>query len=382
MSITTKAYVVEEKGGPFILKDVVLDNLEPDEILVEMKYTGLCHTDLVVQAGLMPVGSFPAVLGHEGCGTIRALGSNMANKSLAPGDQVFLSFRTCTACAPCLAGQGGACVQSQELSFLRARLDASKPSPISLTDGTPVHGQFFGQSSFSKMAVVSERSVVKCDLPIEDAELGPLAPMGCGYLTGAGTVVNVLKPRIESSMVILGMGAVGIAALLGARALGVTNIVAVDIVDEKLELAMELGAAHVVNTLKDEDADLAAAVRRYLPSGADFIIDTTGVGKVLQAALGALGIGGTFTLIGAMPPDTELKVNALDILTGCKKIIGVIEAWSDPQQIVPLLVQWYKEGKFPIDRIVKIYPATEMNRALEDLKAGKVIKPVLSWDSL
>ncbi|RDW65669.1 NAD(P)-dependent alcohol dehydrogenase [Aspergillus mulundensis] len=384
MSITTKAYVVEEKGGPFVLKDVILDHLEPDEVLIEMKFTGLCHTDLLVQAGLMPIGSFPAVLGHEGCGVIRALGASVSNKSLALNDQVFLSFRTCTACAPCLAGQGGACTQSQALSFLRTRLDASKPSPISLGDGTPVHGQFFGQSSLARMAVVSERSVVKCDasLGFGDDELGPLAPMGCGYLTGAGTVVNVLKPRRDSSMVILGVGAVGIAALLGARALGVTNIVVVDIVAAKLELAGQLGAKYVVNTLREEDGDLGAAVRRYFPAGADFIIDTTGVGRVLQAALGALGVGGTFALVGAMPPDTELRVNALDILTGCKKIIGVIEAWSDPQQIVPLLVQWYKEGKFPIDRIVKIYPATELDRALEDLKAGKVIKPVLSWDSL
>ncbi|KAL6238412.1 hypothetical protein BDW75DRAFT_237510 [Aspergillus navahoensis] len=380
MGVPTKAYVIDRKGGPFVLKDVLLDQLEPDEVLVEMKYTGLCHTDLVVQAGILPVGRFPAVLGHEGCGIIRQIGSNVSNKALQEGDQVFLSFRTCRECAPCLAGNCGACIHSQELSFLRTRLDKTKPSPISLVDGTPVHGQFFGQSSLSRLAIVSERSVVKCDVTFGLDELAPLAPMGCGYLTGAGTVVNVLKPSTASTMVIMGMGAVGVAALLAARALGLTRIVAVDIVDEKLQLAREFGAAHTINTLKDPDSDLAANIRRYLPDGADNILDTTGVGKVLQAALGALAINGTFTLIGAMPPDTELKVNALDVLTGCKKIIGVILAWSDPQQIIPQLVQWYKAGKFPIDRIVQVYPATELDKALDDLKAGKVIKPVLAWD--
>ncbi|KAL4972370.1 chaperonin 10-like protein [Aspergillus desertorum] len=382
MGIPTKAYVVKEKRGPFVLEDVILDRLEPDEVLVELKYTGLCHTDLVVQAGILPVGSFPAVLGHEGCGIVRQIGSNVNNKTLKEGDQVFLSFRTCRECGPCLAGSCGACIHSQELSFLRTRLDKTKPSPISLPDGTPVHGQFFGQSSLSRLAIVSERSVIKCEGTFETEELGPLAPMGCGYLTGAGTVVNVLKPSMTSTMVIMGMGAVGVAALLAARALGLTRIVAVDIMDGKLQLACELGAAYTINTLKDTDTDLAAAICRYLPDGADYILDTTGVGEVLQAALGALNTNGTFTLIGAMPPDTELKVNALDVLTGCKKIIGVILAWSDPQQIIPKLVQWYKEGKFPVDKIVQIYPAKELDKALYDLKAGKVVKPVLAWDSL
>ncbi|KAL4816721.1 hypothetical protein BDW67DRAFT_175336 [Aspergillus spinulosporus] len=342
-------YLVEEEGGHFVLEDVVLDQLEPDEVLVEMKYTGLCHTDLVVQAGILPVGSFPAVLGHEGCGVIRQVGSDVSNKALKEGDQVFLSFRTCRECAPCLAGHCGACVHSQELSFLRTRLDKSKP-----------------------LAIVSEWSLVKCDVRLETEELGPLAPMGCGYLTGAGTVVNVLKPSTASTMVIMGVGAVGIAALLAAKALGLTRIVTVDVVDKKLQLALELGATHTINTLKASDSDLAATILRYLPDGADYIIDTTGVGKVLQAGLGALAVNGTFTLIGAMPPDTELKVNALDVLTGCKKIIGVILAWSDPQQIIPQLVQWYKEGKFPIHKIVQVYQATELDKALEDLNEGRV----------
>lgn len=279
----------------------------------------------------MPCGGFPAVLGHEGAGVIRQVGRSVQNKSLKEGDQVFLSFRTCQACEPCAAGMKGACVHTTDYNFIRSRLDTAQASPISLPDGKAVHGQFFGQSSLSKMAVVSERSVVKCEKGVGLEQMGPLAPMGCGYLTGAGTVLNVLKPDARSSIVILGMGAVGIAALMAAKALGVERVLAVDLVEEKLDLARELGVSDAVNSLKQPD--LANAVREVFPNGADFILDTTGVAKVLQAALRALAHGGTFTLVGAMPPDTELKVNSLDFLTGCKKIIGVIEAWSDPQTV-------------------------------------------------
>ncbi|KAL4914538.1 chaperonin 10-like protein [Aspergillus aurantiobrunneus] len=380
MGILTKAYIVEEKGGPFVLRDVVLDEVGPDELLVEMKFTGLCHTDLVVQQGSLPLGGYPAVLGHEGAGIIRYVGSGVQNKSLKEGDQVFLSFRSCRECTACTRGKCGACIHTTDYNFVRARLDKSKPSPIRLPDGTPVHGQFFGQSSMSRLAVVSERSVVKCDVEFEVDHLAPLAPLGCGYLTGAGTVANVLRPSETSSIVILGMGAVGIAALLAARALGVTKVVAVDIVDVKLHLSMSLGASDLINSTKD--TDLEGSVRKILPDGADYIIDTTGVPKVLQASLGALAHGGTFTLIGAMPPGTQLQFDALDLLTGCKKIIGVIEGWSDPQEFIPQLARWYKGGKFAVDELVKTYPAGELDRALNDLKAGKVIKPVLSWDAL
>lgn len=129
------------------------------------------------------------------------------------------------------------------------------------------------------------------------------------------------------------MGTVGIAALLAAKALGVTKIIAVDIVDGKLELAASLGASNTINT--KHNPDVSEAIRKHVPRGADFILDATGIPSVIQASLGALAHGGTFALVGAMPPGTQLQVDALDILTGCKKILGVIEAWSDPQEVWP-----------------------------------------------
>lgn len=255
----------------------------------------------------------------------------MQNKALREGDQVFLSFRSCQECTPCRSGKCGACIHTTDYNFVRSRLDDSKPSPISLPDGTAVHGQFFGQSSLSRLAVVSQRSVVKCVTEFDLQTLGLLAPLGCGYLTGAGTVANALQPDKTSTVAILGMGTVGIAALLAAKALGVAEIIAVDIVDQKLELAAELGARHTINT--KHDPQLSQTIRKHIPEGADFILDATGVPSVIQASLGALAHGGTLALVGAMPPGTQLRVDALDILTGCKKIIGVIEAWSDPQEV-------------------------------------------------
>lgn len=183
----------------------------------------------------------------------------------------------------------------------------------------------------SRLAVVSECSVVKCDSEFDSQTLGLLAPLGCGYLTGAGTITNVLCPDETSTVAILGTGTVGMAALLAAKALGVTKIIAVDIVDQKLELAASLGASHLINT--KHNPDLSEAIRKYVPEGADFILDATGVPSVIQASLGALAHRGTFALVGAIPPGTQLQVDALDIMTGSKKIMGVIEAWSDPQEV-------------------------------------------------
>ncbi|KAL1868981.1 hypothetical protein Plec18167_007983 [Paecilomyces lecythidis] len=373
--LSTKAYVVEEKDGPFVLKDVVLDEVRADEVLVEIKYSGLCHTDIVVQHGGMPVGAYPAVLGHEAVGVVRQVGSGVKDSSLKPGDAVILCYRSCLNCSACADGRCGACPHMTELNFVRSRLEGGK-SPISYPDGTPVHGQFFGQSSLSKLAIVSERSVVKCDANVED--LAPLTALSCGYLTGAGTVINVLRPKPSSTLAILGIGAVGLSAMLAAKALGVTQIVAVDMVEDKLELATNLGASHTINTR--ESPDLPAAVHKIFPGGIDLILDTTGAGVLLQASLDALGHDGTLALVGVPRIGFKIQVDALDLLTSCKRIIGVIEGHADPKKIIPYLVQLHRDGKFPVEKISKVYPATKLDEALDDLKSGKVVKPLLSWD--
>ncbi|KAI8680421.1 PKS-ER domain-containing protein [Fusarium keratoplasticum] len=375
----TKAYVVAERGGPFELRDVVLDGLQPNEVLVEIKYTGLCHTDLVVQQGGMPIGGYPVVLGHEGLGTVRGVGSSVSGRSLKEGDTVVLSFHTCRQCRGCLEKRYGSCSQMTETNFINpGRKSPGATSPISLPDGAPVFGQFFGQSSFSKMAVVCENSVVKISAKPQDLVF--LAPLACGYLTGAGTVLNVLRPHNNSKVAVLGMGAVGLAAMLAAKAIGVEHLVAVDLVDEKLQLAESLGATHIIDTSTGQG--LNAAIRDKFPDGVDYIIDTTGVATLLQASVQALSHEGTLALVGVPQPTATIQVNALDLLLSCKRIVGIIEGFSNPQELIPELLKLYYSDKFPIDRISKCYPAEDLNKAIQDLKAGRVIKPVLSWQNI
>ena len=204
-------------------------------------------------------------------------------------------------------------------------------SPISLPDGTPVHGQFFGQSSLSKLAIVAETSVVRIPSARND-DLPFLAPLSCGYLTGAGTILNVLQPSKSSKVAILGMGAVGLASLMAAVAIGVEMVIAVDVMDPKLALSLSLGAKHAINT-KSEATDLEARIKAVCPGGVDYIVDTTGVAVLHGPAVRALAHGGTLAFVGVPPPTATLRIDTLEFLTSCKRLIGVIEGDANPHEV-------------------------------------------------
>ncbi|KAJ5349763.1 Polyketide synthase enoylreductase [Penicillium brevicompactum] len=383
--IPTTAFVVEKPGAPFVLQDVVLDEVRANEVLVEMKYTGFCHTDIVVQQGGMPVGDFPAVLGHEGAGIVRRVGNDVEDKSLKEGDLVFLSFSSCCekTCTPCGEDRHGFCDKMTNINFAGARGLHASDSPISFPGGKgSIRGQFFGQSSMSKLAVVDQRSVVKSPaasgITVED--MAVLAPLGCGYLTGAGTVFNVLKPKAGSTFVVFGMGAVGLAALFAARSQGVETIIAVDIVDAKLELAKSFGASHTLNT--KVIPDVAQALIEISPKGVDCVLDTTGVVLLLEAGVKALGHGGILSLVGVPRPGVTMNINPLDLMTGCKRIVGAIEGCCNPKVILPQLIDLYKQGKFPVDKLAKIYTPDTFEQAISDLHTGNVIKPIIKWSDL
>lgn len=261
---------------------------------------------------------------------MRRVGSGVKDKTLAEGDQVFLSFTTCERCHSCQEGRLGFCRQFMPLNFAGVRGISAADSPISTKDGRPIRGQFFGQSSMGKLAIVPEASIVKspAGLEITDADMGFLSPLGCGYLTGAGTVMNILKPRPSDSLVVLGMGAVGLSAMLVARAQGVKNIVAVDIVDAKLELATSLGASHILNT--KTTPDLAQGLREMFSEGVDHVIDTTGVAPLLESSVKALGHEGTLVIVGVARAGSALNIDPLDLMVNCKRVVGAIEGSSNP----------------------------------------------------
>ncbi|CAK7231252.1 hypothetical protein SBRCBS47491_007868 [Sporothrix bragantina] len=402
-NIETVALVVSEPKADFTLTPIVLDEVRPDEVLVDMHYSGICHTDIVLQQGLLPLVEFPAVFGHEGAGIVRAVGSAVKDKSLSPGDAVLLSFTTCGDCKACKDGQLACCHRHPQVNHGAVRPDGSTPASLKASPSTTVRSQYFGQSSFSKTSVVQEKSVVKlcsaadfADSKFKPADLAAYAPMGCGFQTGAGTILNVLKPTTDDSLVLFGMGSVGLAALMAAAHLKSTQpgskmqIIAVDIVPEKLALAKELGATHTVNGLdypateeskKNKTDPLAEAIRAITPNGAGatMAVDCTGRLTILETMVAAIGNQGTAAIVGVPPADAKIQLDPLTFLLENKRLIGVIEGDANPATFIPQLIKLHRAGAFPVDKLCKVYPVTKLQDAIHDMHSGHVIKPIIDW---
>ncbi|KAK3377220.1 chaperonin 10-like protein [Lasiosphaeria ovina] len=373
--VKTEALVVQSAGAAFEMTPIVIDELRPDEVLVEMKYSGFCHTDMLVQQGVLPGLELPAIPGHEGAGIVRAIGSQVKDKTLRVGDAVLLSFTVCGQCAPCGEQRLTKCVVHPVVNFRATRLADNTTSARLARDGRPVRSQFFGQSSFARLSAVHEVCVVKCPYP---DDLAVYAPLGCGYQTGAGTVLNMLKPRTYDSIVIFGMGCVGSAALMAAAHLQVRQIVAVDVVERKLALARELGATDTVDSAGNT-AGLAEQVRALTGGGASFCVDTTGVPAVIEQMLDCLAHGGTAASIGAPPGGARIQVDVAAFFYQNKNWVSVIEGDSFPPKFIPELMELHRQGRFPIDKICKVYPIEDLDRAMADMKSGEVIKPILQF---
>lgn len=286
--------------------------------------------DVSVQHGHVPTTGFPVVLGHEGAGIVRAIGDNVADKSLKVGDQVLLSYTTCQTCDACREGRPTFCVDHHVVNFAGVRLD-DKTSPARFKDGdATVRSQFFGQSSFSRLSIVHDYCVVKC--PVPDM-LPCYAPLGCGFQTGAGAVLNVVQPTKSARVVIFGLGSVGLAALMAAAHLGVRQLIGVDIVESKLELAKDLGATDVVDATKDGSNLSARLIELTDGAGADVAIDCSGVSTSLQAALDCIAYGGKAISIGIPRPGFKVDIEALPFFLGNKTYQAIIEGQSDPPKV-------------------------------------------------
>ncbi|MEU9627298.1 NAD(P)-dependent alcohol dehydrogenase [Streptomyces luteogriseus] len=368
MSTPTRAAVVESGGAPFTLSDVVLDAPGPHEALVRMVATGLCHTDLGVASGGLPF-PLPGVLGHEGAGVVEAVGP--AVTGVAPGDHVLLSFTSCGDCRNCRGGHPAYCATWLPLNLIGgSRADGT--STIS-RDGESLGGHFFGQSSFAELALADERSLVKVD---PEVPLESIAPLGCGVQTGVGAVWNVLKPETGGTVVVLGAGAVGLSAVMAAALSPATRIVAVDRVSERLALAAELGATHTVDT---SGTDLLRALAEITGGqGADGVVETTGHVGVLRQGVDALAARGTLVVVGAPPFGTEVALDVNGLLGG-KRIVGLTLGDSETRTMIPALVHLVKDGRLPLHRLIGTYPFEDIDRAVQDMRSGKTIKPVLTF---
>jgi aryl-alcohol dehydrogenase len=359
------AAVAREARAPLVIEKLDIEEPRAGELLVRVVGAGVCHTDIVARDQMLPV-PLPVVLGHEGSGVVERVGPGV--RGLAPGDSVVMSFGSCGACPSCADEEPAYCHQIAALNFASARTDGS--TALS-RDGAAVHSHFFCQSSFATHAICSERNAVKVD---PDLPLALLGPLGCGIQTGAGAAINALGVRAGSSFAVIGAGSVGLSALLGAMVQGARTLIAVDLNEERLALARELGATHVINPRHSSITETILGITGY---GVDRALDTTGIATVIREVLLALAPRGVCGILGASPPGSEIRVDESHLMSAGRRLIGIVEGSAQPQRFIPQLIDLYRRGRFPFDRLVSYYDFADINRAISDSEHGSTVKPIL-----
>jgi len=360
-----RAAVTRAPGAPMSLETLELDDPRAGEILVRVVATGVCHTDLVVSQGMLPTPQ-PVVLGHEGAGIVETVGKGVTK--VVPGDHVVMSFNSCGVCPSCVDGAETYCHDFFAHNFLAARSDGS----TALRSGADsVHSNFFGQSSFATHALCHERNVVKVptDVPLE--LLGPLA---CGIQTGAGAVMNALRVGPGASFAVFGTGSVGLSAIMAARLVGAGTIIAVDIDKGRLAVAETLGATH---TIDSTSLDATAEIMQITGSGLNFALDTTGLAPVIRSAVDSLAPRGTCGILGASAPGSEITLDEVHFMSGGRRLMGIVEGESHPDTFIPELIDLYRSGDFPFDKLVTFYDLDQIDDAIHDCEIGTTIKPIV-----
>ena len=370
MKIT--AAVLREPTGSFQIEELELGEPNDDEVVVRMVGTGVCHTDLLSRELPPELFMAPIVFGHEGAGVVERVGANVTH--VVPGDHVVLSFDSCGSCPSCATDQPFGFYNFNPLNlknvgFQPGRMDGS----TSLTDagGKPVGSHFFGQSSFASHSIVAAHSAVKVD---KGFALETLGPLGCGVQTGAGAILNTLDVQPGSSVVILGVGSLGLSAVMAAKVAQAGTVIAVDKHQSRLDLAQQYGATHGISGSLDE---IQAQIRDITGHGADHAFDTTGNAALVRAVFESLTFVGTLGMAGVGSP--EMVFGYTSLITG-RKVMGVVEGNSNTPEFIPHLAQLNADGKFPFDDLITYYPLDQINEAAADSLAGKVVKPVIRFD--
>ncbi len=363
MKIT--AAVVRERSGPFLIETLDLCDPRADELLVEVVSSGMCATDLHGRDAYYPT-QFPKVFGHEGAGIVRAIGSGVAN--FRPGDHVVMSYPWCGECPNCKTHRQSYCVEAFNLKMNGTRADGST---LHSKDGKPVYSAFFQQSSFGNFTIANERYAVKVR---NDAPLEILSALACGGQTGAGAVLNVMRPAPGDSLAVFGVGAVGLSGLMAARIAGCDPIIAVDVHEHRLALARDVGATHTIN--HSGRADVVAEIRKITGLGVRFSLETSALAPVFREAVDALMPAGTCVLLGSARAGTEVTFETPFLQNG-RTVRGVIQGDSVPQEFIPHLVDYIVAGRFPVERIITFYNLADINRAADESSKGKTIKPVI-----
>ncbi|HEY7247135.1 MAG TPA: NAD(P)-dependent alcohol dehydrogenase [Xanthobacteraceae bacterium] len=363
MQIT--AAVAHERFGPFSIEQLELTEPRPDELLVKVIASGMCQTDQHGRDGYYNT-PLPAVFGHEGAGIVAEVGK--AVTQFAPGDHVVISFPWCGQCANCTRRMESHCQSNFALKMRGTRPDGST---LMRREGAPIYSAFFQQSSFATYAIANERFAVKIR---KDAPLELVGPFACSGQTGAGAVLNSMRPQPGDPFVVFGVGAVGLSGLMAARIAGCAPIIAVDVHERRLALARELGATHCIT--QAGRTDVAAKIREITGQGVRYALEASAQPSALREAVRSLMPAGTCVLLGSARAGTEVTLE-MPFLQFGRTLHGVIQGESHPQEFIPQLVDLLMQGKMPVEKLITFYPLADINRAAEDSNNGTTIKPVL-----
>ncbi|KAL6247066.1 hypothetical protein RBB50_006374 [Rhinocladiella similis] len=345
------------------------------ELKVRMVASGICHSDIVA-ASLPPRPewglTFPRIFGHEGAGIVEEVGPEVTVAKV--GDPVLLSYSYCGKCDLCKINQQGYC-----LDFTLVNVSGEK-GLFEAPGGQDAPGKFLGQSSFAGISIVNEASVVNVNgLVNNNEELKLLAPLGCGLMTGSGAVINGAGSKPHDIVLVTGLGAVGLGAIMAAKIAGCAEIIAIDRVGHRLETAKELGATKVLDTTK-VGADFAEDIRDLVQGRRiSIIIETTGAMPVIEAGVKVLGQHGRFIQLGAPSLLSEVKIPLHLFFTENKSFECHFLGNTTGQEWVPVMIKWWREGRFPLEKLVKHFPAMNSAQALHEMENGTAIKPVLVW---
>ncbi len=366
----TEAAVSREGAPAPVLETLDIEAPRPGEVLVRIVATGVCHTDIGMHQGRGGLTPKPMVLGHEGAGIVEQVGDGVV--SLAVGDHVVLSGGSCGTCPSCRRNFPSYCEEMLPRNFGGLRPDGT--SPLS-KGGERIFSRFFGQSSFAQYAIADERTAVKVG---KDVPLEILGPLGCGIITGTGAVLNSMKIIPGQSLAVFGVGGVGLSAVMAARLAGASRIIAVDPVPARLEMAKALGATDVLAA--GEDA--GKQVREIAGGrGVDFSLNTTPLPAVFTQAMECLATQGTAVFVtaprGGASGGGEWTPAMFPMLAGGRKLQGIVGGSAAPQLFIPMLIDFWRQGRLPFDRLIRFYPFEAIAQAFHDVETGETIKPVL-----
>lgn len=359
-----KAAVLRELNAPLEIEEVDIDKPGPNEVLTRTAASGICHSDLHIIEGGIPM-AMPCILGHEPAGIVEAVGSDVTD--FKPGDHVIGCLNAwCGKCNYCLTGRPHLCLPVEMLVRMDGTSRLSK-------DGDPIIQ--FALSSFAENMLTHERALVKIrdDMPLDRAAL-----IGCGVTTGVGAVLRTAKVEPGSTTAVIGCGGVGLSALQGCRIAGAGRIIAIDTMDWKLELARELGATDVVNAA---DKDAVAEVVEMTGGGVDYAFECIGLQTTIKQALGMAAKGGAAVLVGVLPIGEEVSLSASEITLQEKRVLGSFMGSNAFRRDMPQYVDYYLDGRLRLDEMIsKRIPLEEINPAFEAMKAGEVARSVIIFD--